>query len=32
MVTMDYRLDRVNARIEKGNDGKWRVGQRFNLG
>ncbi|MBI1215719.1 MAG: hypothetical protein GC185_07870 [Alphaproteobacteria bacterium] len=32
MGTMDYRTDRVNAHIEKGNDGKWRVGQRFNIG
>ena len=30
--TMDYRLDRVNAHIEKGTDGKWRIGNRFDLG
>ncbi len=30
--TMDYRTDRVNARIEKCGDGKWRVSSRFNIG
>lgn len=30
--TMDYRTDRVNAHIEKGDDGKWRVSPRFNIG
>lgn len=30
--TMDYRLDRVNAHIEKEADGKYRVSSRFNLG
>lgn len=30
--TMDFRMDRVNAHIEKAPDGKWRVGNRFNLG
>lgn len=32
MGTMDYRMDRVNAHIEKAQDGKWRVAPRFNLG
>ena len=32
MGTMDHRLDRLNARIEKDADGKWRVGSKFNLG
>lgn len=30
--TMDFRPDRVNAHIEKGADGKWRIGNKFNLG
>lgn len=30
--TMDYQPDRVNAHIEKGADGKYRVSNRFNLG
>lgn len=32
MGTMDYRTDRVNANIEKGDDGKWRVGKHFGIG
>ncbi|MDE1151443.1 MAG: hypothetical protein PW788_02805 [Micavibrio sp.] len=32
MGTMDFRMDRVNARIEKEADGKYRVSPRFNLG
>jgi hypothetical protein len=30
--TMDYRLDRVNAHIEKGPDGKYRIGKHFGIG
>ena len=30
--TMDYRLDRVNAHIEQGTDGKYRIAPRFDLG
>lgn len=30
--TDDVRNDRVNASIEKGADGKWRVGPRFDIG
>ncbi len=30
--TADFRDARVNAHIEKGTDGKWRVGKRFDLG
>lgn len=30
--TMDCRNDRVNAHIEKGTDGKWRVGRHFGIG
>jgi hypothetical protein len=30
--TMDFRMDRVNAHIEKAPDGKWRVSNRFDLG
>jgi hypothetical protein len=30
--TADFRMDRVNAHIEKGTDGKYRVGPRFDLG
>ena len=30
--TMDYRTDRVNAHIEEGADGKYRVASRFNIG
>ena len=30
--TCDYREDRVNAHIEQGHDGKWRVSPRFDLG
>jgi hypothetical protein len=29
--TADMRNDRVNATIEKGVDGKWRVGSRFDI-
>jgi len=32
MGTCDYRTDRVNAHVDKGPDGKWRVGNRFDLG
>src|SRR4051812_40315344 len=32
MGTMDYDTRRVNAHIEKAQDGKWRVSNRFNLG
>lgn len=32
MGTMDYRTDRVNAHVEKGSDGKYRVGTKFNIG
>jgi len=32
MGTMDYRTDRVNAHVEKEADGKYRVGNRFNIG
>ena len=32
MGTMDYRTDRVNAHIKKGDDGKWRVADNFNIG
>lgn len=30
--TADYRMNRVNAHIEKAVDGKYRVAPRFNLG
>ncbi len=30
--TADYRTDRVNVRIEKSDDGKWRVANNFNIG
>ncbi len=30
--TMDYRTNRVNAHIEEGADGKYRVSSRFNIG
>lgn len=30
--TRDFRSDRVNARIEKGNDGKYRIANRFDIG
>jgi hypothetical protein len=30
--TADFRTDRVNAHIEKGTDGKWRVGKSFGIG
>lgn len=30
--TADYRTDRVNAHIEKGTDGKWRVSNKFDIG
>src|SRR5689334_1446429 len=30
--TMDFRTNRVNAHIEKGADGKYRVSNRFNIG
>jgi hypothetical protein len=30
--TTDYRTDRVNAHIEQADDGKWRIGNRFNIG
>ena len=30
--TMDFRDDRVNAHIEKSDDGKYRVSKRFNIG
>lgn len=30
--TMDFRMNRVNANIEKGDDGKWRVSKDFRLG
>jgi len=30
--TMDYRTDRVNAYVEKGTDGKWRIGNQFRIG
>jgi hypothetical protein len=29
---MDYRTDRVNAHVDKGADGKYRVGNTFNIG
>lgn len=32
MGTMDYRLDRLNANVEKASDGKWRIGSSFTLG
>lgn len=32
MGTMDMRDDRVNAHLEKSNDGKWRVANKFNIG
>lgn len=32
IVTKDLRFDRVNARIEKSADGKWRIGNKFTLG
>lgn len=30
--TCDYRTDRVNASIEQGHDGKWRVAPHFGIG
>ncbi len=30
--TMDYRLDRLNARVEKHEDGTYRIGKLFTLG
>ncbi|MEZ0223981.1 MAG: hypothetical protein ACAH83_05465 [Alphaproteobacteria bacterium] len=30
--TADYRMDRVNAHIEKSTDGKYRISSRFDLG
>lgn len=30
--TADFRDDRVNAHIEKGVDGKWRVSPKFDIG
>ena len=30
--TADFRDDRVNAHIEKGGDGKWRVSPKFDIG
>jgi hypothetical protein len=30
--TADFRDDRVNAHIEKGTDGKWRVSPKFDIG
>lgn len=30
--TCDFRMDRVNAHIEKEADGKYRVSKRFNIG
>lgn len=30
--TMEYKRSRVNAHLEQGDDGKWRVGSRFNIG
>lgn len=30
--TMDYRLDRLNANVEKAADGKWRISSSFTLG
>lgn len=32
MGTMDYRLNRLNAHVEKGTDGKYRIGSSFTLG
>jgi hypothetical protein len=32
MGTMDYRTDRLNAHVDKGADGKYRVSSRFNIG
>ena len=32
MGTMDYRLDRLNAHVEKADDGKWRVSSNFGIG
>ena len=32
MGTMDYRLNRVNAHVEKESDGKYRIQPNFNLG
>lgn len=32
MVTEEYMFRRVNARVEKGADGKWRIGRNFNMG
>jgi hypothetical protein len=32
MGTMDYRTNRVNAHIEKGADGKYRVSSQFSIG
>jgi len=30
--TCDYRTDRINANIEKADDGKWRVAKHFQIG
>ena len=30
--TADYRLDRVNASIEKSDDGQWRISDDFSIG
>lgn len=30
--TKDYRVGRINAYVEKGADGKYRVGNRFSIG
>lgn len=32
MGTMDMRGDRVNAKVEKGADGKYRIGNEFYIG
>lgn len=32
MHTPNVKMNRVNARIEKGDDGKWRIGKKFMLG
>lgn len=32
MGTMDFRTNRVNARIAQGTDGKWRIGNSFSIG
>lgn len=32
MGTMDYRLNRLNAHVEKAADGKYRIGSSFTLG